>query len=468
MNLRARLAIGLAVLAAAAVTTAAAFAYAATAGRLAAEVDQSLEQGAARLASGGPGAMGPLAGSGSTPPMMAGHGPLGIFGLVVVQYLDAAGHVVATQGQASLPVEAHDRALARSGGSPWLHTATVGALTYRILTQPLAGGGAVQLARDESENQAVLGSLRWRFGLLDAAVVAMAAAAGWIFARRLTRPLRRLAAAAGEVAATGRLDVAVDALARDETGRLAGAFATMLSALSRSRDQQQQLAEDAAHELRTPLTSLRANIDLLRRHRDLPDPTRERVLADLDGELRGLTGLVDELVELAADRRAEEPMRSIALERLAARVAERARSRTGREITLTVAEGPSVVLGQEQAIERAVANLVDNAVKFSPPSTPVHLAVKGARIEVRDHGAGIAAADVTRVFDRFYRSAAARSQPGSGLGLAIVRHVAESHGGHVFADNHPEGGAVVGFELPTETSPPTSLSARTGSQDPEP
>ncbi len=452
MSLQARLAIGLAVLAAAAVSTAAGIAYAATAGRLAAEIDQSLEQGATRLASGGPGAMGPFAGSGLTTPMMTGHGPLGIFGLVVVQYLDAAGEVVSTQGQASLPVEAHDRALARSGGRPWLHTASAGALTYQVLTQPLAGGGAVQLARDDNENQAVLGSLRWRFGLLDAAVVAAAAAAGWLFARRLTRPLRRLAVAADEVATTGRLDVAVDARAGDETGHLAGAFATMLSALSRSRDQQQQLAEDAAHELRTPLTSLRANIDLLRRHRDLPDPTRERVLSDLDGELRGLTGLVDELVELAADRRTEEPRRLVVLDRLAARVAERARSRTGREITLTVAKGPSVVLGREQAIERAVANLVDNAVKFSPSLAPVHLSVTGGRIEVRDHGAGIAAADVSRVFDRFYRSTAARSQPGSGLGLAIVRHVAESHGGDVFADNHPEGGAVVGFELRTQTA----------------
>ena len=232
MSLRARLAVVLALLAAAAATTAAGIAYVTTAGRLDAQLDQSLVQGAARLSSM-PSAMGPFAGSGSpmVPPLMAGHGPLGALGLVVVQYLDASGNVVSTQGQVALPVEPRDRTLARSGGSPWLHTATIGALTYRIVTQPLGGGGAVQLARDDSENQAVLASLRWRFGLLDLAVVAAAAGAGWVFARRLTKPLRRLASTAEQVASTGRLDLTVDSRAGDEIGRVAGAFATMLGAL---------------------------------------------------------------------------------------------------------------------------------------------------------------------------------------------------------------------------------------------
>lgn len=463
MSLRARLAIGMAVLAAAAAITATGVAYAATSGRLSAQVDQSLRQAAAQIASM-PGSMRPFASPGSGGmPMTAGHGPAGILGLVSIQYLDPAGNVT-VRGQVPLPVQARDRSLARSGGTPWLHDSAAGNVTYRVLTQPLQGGGAVQLARDETDNQAVLGSLRWLFGLLDAAVVIAAAVAGWFFTRGLTRPLRQLADAADQVAATGSLDIPVDAKATDETGRVARSFATMLGALSRSRAQQHQLAQDAAHELRTPLTSLRANVDILRRHGELPAQTRTRILGALDTELRELTGLVDELVELSTDYWAghgEQAVRPVRLDQLVSDVASRSRQRSGR--TITVQTEPCVVLGQPRALARAVANLVDNALKFSPDPSPIEITVQAGRVQVRDHGPGIAPADLPRIFDRFYRSAAARSQPGSGLGLAIVAHVAESSGGHAFARNLPDGGAVAGIDLPCQSSPSAPTTAGTGS-----
>lgn len=461
MNLRTRLAVALAALAAVAATTAAGIAYAATAGRLSAEVNQSLEQAAARVVSATTMGAGSTMMGGSGPMatrMLGGQGPLGALGLVVAQYLSPKGAVVTIAGQGRLPVGPRDLVLARSGGEPWLRTATVGGHGFRLLTQPLPGGGAVELARDEGEDQALLGWLRWRFGLLDAAVVAAAAAAGWVFARRLVGPLRRLALVAERVASTGRLDVPIVPAGDDETGRLAGAFATMLGTLARSRAQQQQLAEDAGHELRTPLTSLRTNVDILRRHEDLPAPTRARVLGALDAELAELTGLVDELVELSADRRQEEPAEAVALDELAASVVERARQRSGR--TITLAAEPSVVAGQPRALARALANLVDNAIKFSGSSGQVEVSVRAGRTEVRDHGPGIAPEDLPRLFDRFYRSAAARSKAGSGLGLAIVSYVAEAHGGHVFAANHPDGGAVIGFELPIGPAPSDDAGGR--------
>ena len=454
MNLRARLALGLAVLSAAAATTAAGVAYASTAGRLGAEVDRSLEQAGARLQAI-PAGRGPFARSGGGPfarpggpygPLGAGRGPVGVLGLVVVQYLGPSGNVASTEGEVALPVEARDRALAASGGSPWLRTEAVDGLSYRVLTQPLQSGGAVQLARDLSGNQAVLGSLRWRFALLDAIVVALAALAGWAFARRVASPLQRLASAAEHVASTGRLDVVVAPRGGDETGRLAEAFSTMLSALARSRSQQQHLAEDAAHELRTPLTSLRTNVDILRRHEALPADARARVLGALDTELKELTGLVDELVELSTERYDEEPDGPVALDEVVQSVVERARQRSGRTIELAVQ--PCLVTGKKRAITRAVSNLVDNAIKFTEAPGLIEVSVGSGRVEVRDHGPGIAPPDLPRVFDRFYRSAQARGQAGSGLGLAIVAHVAESHGGRAFAANHPGGGAVVGFELP--------------------
>ncbi len=465
MSLRARLAIGLALLVAVAATAAMGIAYAATAGRLEAQLDASLRQGAARLATM-PIGRGPFAGpgGGSRAAFNAGPGPLGALGLVVVQYLDAGGDVVSREGEVTLPVLAHDRALASSGGSAWLHSVSVRAGTYRVLTQPLPGGGAVQLARDDSENQSLLGSLRWRFGLLDLAVVIVAAGAGWLFSRRLTRPLRRLAGAAEQVASTGRLDVPIDSAADDETGRLALAFATMLEALSRARATQHQLAEDAAHELRTPLTSLRTNVDILRRHDDLALETRTRILGALDTELRELTGLLDELVELSTERRDEEEAEPLRLDELVAAVVERARQRTGRTIDLGTEE--CLVQGRPRALARAVANLVDNAVKFSSEPAPVEVRVRAGRVEVRDHGPGIAPEDLPRVFDRFYRSAAARAEAGSGLGLAIVAHVAETHGGRVFALSHPEGGSVVGFELATTPATPAPAAASRAARRP--
>jgi two-component system sensor histidine kinase MprB len=137
-------------------------------------------------------------------------------------------------------------------------------------------------------------------------------------------------------------------------------------------------------------------------------------------------------------------------------------ARLGR--TITIETKPCVVVGRPEALARALSNMIDNAVKFSPEESTIEVMVRGGRVEVRDHGSGIAPEDLPRVFDRFYRSEAARSQPGSGLGLAIVRHVAESHGGRAFAANHPDGGALIGIELPIVTSPPTSPSARDASQ----
>ena len=106
-----------------------------------------------------------------------------------------------------------------------------------------------------------------------------------------------------------------------------------------------------------------------------------------------------------------------------------------------------VVTVRQHMIERAVSNLIDNAVKYSPDGAPVDVIVDGTRVEVRDHGNGIADADLARIFDRFYRATEARTAPGSGLGLAIVSQIVEGHGGRVFAGNHG-GGAAVGFELP--------------------
>jgi two-component system sensor histidine kinase MprB len=226
----------------------------------------------------------------------------------------------------------------------------------------------------------------------------------------------------------------------------------MLAALGQSREQQQQLVQDAGHELRTPLTSLRTNVETLRRYDNLPEGTRQAILSDLEIETRELGTLVDELVQLATDTYDDEPEQTVALDHVVDRAAERVRRRTGR--TITVAATPSAVIGRPRDLARAIGNLLDNAAKFSDAPAPVEVTVDHGTVVVRDHGPGIPAADLGQVFQRFHRSPEARSKPGSGLGLSIVEQTARSHGGTVSAANHPGGGAVFTFSLPEAPPPP--------------
>jgi two-component system, OmpR family, sensor histidine kinase MprB len=323
---------------------------------------------------------------------------------------------------------------------------TVSGERYRMETLGVGrGGGAVQVARSLREQDRVLASLRNRVLVAALVIVFAAAAVGWWIARQMTRRLSTLTNAAEEVAHTGRLDVAVPVQGPDEAGRLGEAFNEMLAALARSKDDQQRLVQDAGHELRTPLTSLRTNMSVLRRHVLAPD-AREQVLDDLDSETRELTDLVNELVELASDRSHDEPEEDVVLADVARQVAQRAQRRSGRAVIVD-ADGTEV-LGRRQALERAVGNLVDNALKFDDNGdAPVEIVVRAGRVTVLDRGPGVDATDAPHVFDRFFRSVSARSRPGSGLGLAIVRDVAERHGGTVFVEPRDGGGAAIGFTV---------------------
>jgi two-component system, OmpR family, sensor histidine kinase MprB len=369
--------------------------------------------------------------------------------VVSVQVVRAGGQPVAASGSLPIPVTPADVEVAASGRQGWQRfaDADVDDEHFRYTTASVRGGGAVQAARSLEETDRVLASLRNQILVALVVVAAVAAVLGWLVARQVTRRLVRVTAAAEEVAATGRLDVQVPEEGADEAGRLGVTFNRMLGALKSSKDAQQRLVQDAGHELRTPLTSLRTNISVLRRHDRLPPATLARVLDDLDGEARELSDLVNELVDLATDRQRDEPVTPVTLGDVCERVAERARRRTDRVVT--VQRDETVVSGRAAAIERAVGNLVDNALKFDDESTePVEVVQRGGRVEVRDRGPGIAAPDLPHVFDRFYRATSARSRPGSGLGLAIVADVAERHGGSVFADARGGGGAVIGFTLP--------------------
>ena len=470
MTLRSRLAVTMAILAAAVTTLVAGAGYRVTSQRLDGEVRSSLASFVSRLAdpdgrvaSGScgvarPGFRPPPKGDLKSGPPDRGEDP-NIQGLLV-QCLDRTGAVIRS-ASSKVPIDAIDIAIARTG-VPRSRVRLSGDSDdrLRIVSLAVPSIGMVQVARSLAENDRVLHSLLVRYGLLAGFVTALAALAGWGLARRITQPIMGLTAAAESVAATGRLEFETDGFSeatgragrssRDETGRLTAAFATMIEALRSSREQQARLVQDAGHELRTPLTSMRTNVATLRRHPELTQDRRAVIIDDLHVELRELTTMTNELVDLAGHSGAVEASVACDLSELARRSVERCRRRTSRAISVTSSPAPVVV--PQGLVLRAIDNLLANAAKFTPDDSPIEVTVSTvdshASLVVRDHGAGVAAADMARIFDRFYRADGARSLPGSGLGLAIVHDIAISQRGTVSATNSENGGAMFTLTLP--------------------
>jgi two-component system sensor histidine kinase MprB len=460
MSLRWRIALGLAVVAALVSAAGATAAYLITSERLADGVDESLVVGAAefRGLARVPGLGNPQRPIDQRPAAGDICPPPGSLELVGAAQIVTLGGAVTTcvEGGPAIPVDRLDRRLARArSGRIRLRTLAIDGVDYRVVTISRPIGGAVQLARNLDETHDVLDSLRRRLVLIGLAGVALAGALGWYLARRTVRPVEQLRDTAEEIARTQDLQAAPLAVGgAAEIASLARSFTTMVEALADSRREQHRLVSDASHELRTPLTSLRTNAELLARADEL-DPAEYREVVDsVRYEVGQLTDLVSELVELATDRSTtEERAEPVDLAELARQVSTRAQRRTGRPITVTAGpDSSATVVGRPLQLERAIANLVENACKYGGDG-PIEVLVHGRRLEVRDHGPGIDAEDLPHVFDRFYRAARTRTAPGSGLGLAIVRQTVERHGGTVWARPTPGGGATVGFELGATPTP---------------
>ena len=360
----------------------------------------------------------------------------------VTQVIDPAGTVIIALGEVDLPITQQVLNIANNpaGGSARFTTSIAG-VKYRMLTIPLINGGALQLAKNISEIEHAQRNIRMRLIATGLLGIFVAAIAGWWVARRTAKPIQQLADAAEHIALTQKLDTTLDIHGDREIEQLAASFNTMLGALRLSSEQQKQLVQDASHELRTPLTSLRANTELLERD-TLDAPTRDAILRDIRAEVDELTSLSSELSALASDQRLVEEPTAVDLGEIATEIALRASRRTGRVVTV-VANDSQVVTVRHGQLERALSNLVDNALKFCPVAVPVEIIVTNNRIDVVDHGPGISDADKPLVFDRFYRAAATRALPGSGLGLAIVKQFANDHGASVAVSDTQGGGATI-------------------------
>ena len=439
MSLRTRVAIAVGAIVFGALAIAAAVVYPAVGANLRGESDAALAQ----VARNAPAVATQLKRSGTDIAQLVP------FGSTELQIVPAA---VTGPTSGFVGITEHDARVASGAAKPYFRDAAYDGLVYRIYTMQFPGnpGALVRVAQPVSAAASTQTALGWLLVALVPAGAIGAAVLARLAAGRVLRPVGRLTETVERIRATGDLTAPVETPGQDEISRLGQAFAAMTAALDASAGAQRRLVADASHELRTPLTSLITNLELVAERPD--DPSAPALAAAALAEAGELRVLVNDLVELARDGQAAVHIEDIRLDLVAERVAARAAGRAaGLRYELDCR--PTLVRGDPDALERAIGNLVDNALKWSPPGGRIRISTGGGTVEVSDEGPGIPAGDLPYIFDRFYRSAAARALPGSGLGLAIVRRIAETHGGFVEATPQRQG-ARFRLSIPEVTADP--------------
>ena len=332
---------------------------------------------------------------------------------------------------------------------------TSGGDAYRIVAVPITdlGNYALVLGRPLQPTNDILSSLWLVLIIFGVAGVIIAAVVGAYVARSSLRPVRELSAAVEYVSVTKELTpITINAPAGD-IAVLAESFNQMLQSLASSRERQARLIADAGHELRTPLTSLRTNMELLAADAEsgmLKQKDRIAILADVKAQLVEFTELIGDLVQLARDETASTP-EALDFRNVVNAALDRVRRRA-HGLIFDVELNPFYVVGDSDTLERAITNLLDNAVKWSPPNGTIRVQLEGDRLRVADQGPGISEADMPFIFDRFYRGDTARQTSGTGLGLSIVAQTVAQHGGWVTAGRSAQGGAEFTIQLPGATS----------------
>ncbi len=379
---------------------------------------------------------------------------------VIVMLVRADGHAIEMPNrQTKLMTGVDEIAIARvsHGWSSRTGVNSAGAPT-RIVSVPLVDGDqhyALVVGRPLAPTLAILQTTGLSLLLFGGIGAAIAAAIGYVIAKSGLQPIRKLSDAVSSIAATNKL-TPVEIHGDDEIADLGATFNRMLRALESSRERQRRLIADAGHELRTPLTSMRTNVELLvadDRQGMLPEGARAEILRDVAAQLGEFTQLVGDLVQLSREESVQAAPEPVDLRDIINHALERVKRR-GPGLAWRVTLDPLYLVGEPDALERAVTNLLDNAVKFSPPGGTITVELLGDRFRVADEGPGIADEDLPHVFERFYRSEHARATTGSGLGLSIVAQTIQAHGGWVKAGHAPEGGAELIARLPGSPIPP--------------
>ncbi len=440
MSLRTRVAIAVGAVVFCALTIVAAVVYPTLGAKLRDKNDQSLVQ----VAQESPTIAGKLKAAHSV-------GDLVPFGNTQLQILP---DVTIGPAKGFVDITNHDVLVAYGKDGPYFHDQTYSGVNYRIYTTQFPGqpGVLVRVARPASDPLSTQTALGWLLIALVPAGAIIAALVARLAAGRVLRPVGRLTETVERIRATGDLRAPIQTPGHDEISRLGQAFAAMTAALDESVGAQRRLVADASHELRTPLTSLTTNLELLAERPN--DPNAPALTAAALAQAGELRALINDLVDLARYGQESFHLEAVRLDLIAERVVARAAHRTpARSFDLDIR--PTMVHGDPDALERALGNLVDNAVKWSPPAGRIRVTAAAGTVEVSDQGPGIPAADLPYIFERFYRSAQARALPGSGLGLAIVRRIAEMHDGTVEAIPQQYGAKfrITMPEIPIELVP---------------
>ena len=342
-----------------------------------------------------------------------------------------------------LPVTRRVLSIARTGsGSVFYDTHVKGTHVEIYAVWDADDNHVVMVALPLTDDDAVLSSLLLPYGLLIGGGALLALLLGLAISRSALRPIERFVArterVTSELEHPARLEEA-DAL---ELRRLAASFNQTLDALESSIESQRQLVADASHELRTPIAALRSNIQIFLESDRLPQEDREGLQESILAELDELAQVVADVLELARGSAPASRVEPIELDTFVREAVERTQRRAP-DLRIALELEPTVIVNNAERVGRAVANVVDNARKWSPPDGEIEISLRDGLLSVRDHGPGFDARDLPHVFDRFYRADNARRMPGSGLGLAIVKQAAQAFGGQASAANAPDGGAMI-------------------------
>lgn len=377
-----------------------------------------------------------------------------------VQVLDPEGSILersAGLGGRQLPVSPGSLKRAEEGDGLF-ETVRLDGQDVRLFTMPLVADedfvGYVQVARSQEALQDALEFLRNTLLGAGAALVVLSMVVAWLLAGVPLRPIGRITRAARSVGLSGRLDARLERVkTRDEIGRLVDTFNRMMDRLESAFTAQRRFVADASHELRTPLTTIRGNLELLKKRGVVTEPAMKDALQDVIDEAERMSRLVQGLLALAradaGQQLARDPVRLDDLVRVVHRETQMVSE--GVVVGLGAVDAAEVV-GDSDALKQLLLILVENGVKYTPSGGTVtldlHWEGNDAVLAVRDTGVGIANEELPHVFERFYRSPAARSSGGTGLGLAIARWIAEEHGAVINVASRVGVGTTFTIRLP--------------------
>ncbi len=378
-----------------------------------------------------------------------------------VQILDSKGAVVATspnlRGE-QMPTRPSIVWEGLQGRTVVATLTTAGEEEVRVRIMPMIHGdsvlGLIQVGQSLHHVNQALQSLRLLLAALVVVVWTLATLVGWVLTGRALRPVSAMTETAASIAATGDFGerIAYSGPA-DEIGRLATTFNRMIDRIETTLQSQKQFIADSSHELGTPIAVIRGNADLL--SRPLREADRQETVRAIQLEAARMERIVSDLLDMAEmDLVADDRSQLVRLDELVLDVLSHTRAvASGKMLSVDRLE-PVAVTGNTDRLRELLLNLVDNAIKYTPPGGNITLAVwrsgEWGEMAVTDTGIGIPVAEQERIFDRFYRVDKARSRAagGTGLGLAIARAIVTAHGGRISVDSRPNQGSTFLVQLP--------------------